>query len=206
MEVTQNRSITDVVNSSLHNGISYDEYRDLIKDLVENNSTTGLDKSEAMVNYTMLNDRRMKRWDKTVKISDEVKSRLSKFQGNVTWLVITESWCGDAAHVVPVIHKIADLHNGIELKLVMRDENEALMNQFLTNGGKAIPKLIMIENTSGNVLDTFGPRPSTATKMVQDYKAEHGKLTDEFKEDLQRWYNTDKGQSTIEDLLRLLAV
>lgn len=206
MEVTQNRSITDVVNSSLHNGISYDEYRDLIKDLVENNSTTGLDKSEAMVNYTMLNDRRMKRWDKTVKISDEVKSRLSKFQGNVTWLVITESWCGDAAHVVPVIHKIADLHNGIELKLVMRDENEALMNQFLTNGGKAIPKLIMIENTSGNVLDTFGPRPSTATKMVQDYKAEHGKLTDEFKEDLQRWYNTDKGQSTIEDLLRLLEV
>ena len=206
MEVTQNRSITDVVNSSLHNGISYDEYRDLIKDLVENNSTTGLDKSEAMVNYTMLNDRRMKRWDKTVKISDEVKSRLSKFQGNVTWLVITESWCGDAAHVVPVIHKIADLHNGIELKLVMRDENEALMNQFLTNGGKAIPKLIMIENTSGNVLDTFGPRPSTATKMVQDYKAEHGKLTDEFKEDLPRWYNTDTGQSTIEDLLRLLAV
>ena len=206
MEVTQNAAITDIIYPSLSNGISYSDYRTLVKTLVENKSTTGHDKSEAMANYTMLNDRRMNRWDKMVKVSDEAKRRLSNFDGNITWLVITESWCGDAAHVVPVIYKIADLHNGIGLKLVMRDDNEALMNQFLTNGGKAIPKLIMIDNTSGNVLDTFGPRPSAATKMVQDYKAEHGKLTSEFKEDLQRWYNKDKGQTVIDDLLKLLKV
>ena len=206
MEVTQNTPITDIINSSLSNGISYIEYRDLVKTLVENNSTTGPDKSEAMVNYTMLNDRRMKRWDKTVKVPDEVKNRLSDFSGDVTWLVITESWCGDAAHVVPAINKIAELHDGIDLKLVLRDENDALMNQFLTNGGKAIPKLIMIDDTTGQVTDTFGPRPSVATKLVNDYKAIHGKLTDEFKEDLQRWYNQDKGQAAIEDLLQLLGV
>lgn len=206
MEVTQNAPITDIINSSLSNGISYSDYRELVKELVENESTTGNDKSESMVNYTMLNDRRMKRWDKTVKMSDGVKDRLSKFKGNVTWLVITESWCGDAAHVVPAINKVAEMHDGIDLKLVLRDDNEALMNQFLTNGGKAIPKLIMIDDTSDEVIDTFGPRPSTATTMVNDYKAEHGKLTDEFKEDLQRWYNKDKGQTAIADLLELLGV
>jgi thiol-disulfide isomerase/thioredoxin len=206
MEITQNTEVKDIIKVSLSKAISYQTYRDLVKGLVENKSTTGTDKSEAMANYTMLNDRRMKRWDKTVKVSDEVKNRLSNFSGSVTWLVITESWCGDAAHVVPAINKLAEMHNDIDLKLVMRDENEALMNQFLTNGGKAIPKLIMIDNTSHKVINTFGPRPNTATKMVQDYKAENGKLTDEFKEDLQRWYNTDKGQSTIEDLLQLLGV
>lgn len=206
MEVTQYTPVIDTIKLSLSKGISYLVYREIVKALVENNSTTGTDKSEAMVNYTMLNDKRMKRWDKTVKVSDEVKNRLSNFSGDVTWLVITESWCGDAAHVVPVINKIAELHDGINLKLVMRDENEALMNQFLTKGGKAIPKLIMIDNASGQVKNTFGPRPSVATKMVNDYKAEHGKITDEFKEDLQRWYNQDKGQSAIGDLLELLEV
>jgi hypothetical protein len=122
----------------------------------------------------------------------------------VTWLVLTESWCGDAAHVIPVINKIAELSDHIDLKLVYRDENEALMNAFLTNGSRSIPKLIMIDSHSGEVLDTFGPRPSEATQLVLDYKAKHGVLTPEFKEELQHWYNTDKGQNTIEDLIQLL--
>ena len=148
----------------------------------------------------------MKRWDKTVKISESAEERLSNFHGDVTWLVITESWCGDAAHVIPVLNKLADRNAGIDLKLVFRDENPELMDQFLTNGGRAIAKLIMIDNTSGEVLDTFGPRPSEATKLVNDYKAEHGTLTPEFKEDLQIWYNRNKGQNIIEDILDLLGV
>ena len=78
------------------------------------------------------------------------------------------------------------------------------MNAFLTNGGKSIPKLIMIDNASNEVINTFGPRPSEATKLVNDYKAEHGKLTPEFKEDLQHWYNKNKGQNAIADLVGLL--
>ena len=88
----------------------------------------------------------------------------------------------------------------------MRDENEDLMNHFLTNGGKAIPKLIMIDRTTNEVLDSYGPRPSEATKLVTEYKNEHGLLTQEFKEDLQHWYNADKGQNVIQDLMSLLDV
>ena len=51
------------------------------------------------------------------------------------------------------------------------------------------------------ILFTYGPRPSTATKMVEDFKTMHGHLTAEFKEDLQRWYNKDKGQTAFNDLL-----
>jgi hypothetical protein len=105
---------------------------------------------------------------------------------------------------MPVMNKVADLNDGIDFRVVLRDENEALMNQFLTNGGKSIPKLIMLDNTTGDIVNTFGPRPSEATKLVNDYKAEHGKLTPEFKEDLQQWYNKDKGQNAIKDLVALL--
>ncbi|WP_438964194.1 thioredoxin family protein [Winogradskyella sp.] len=204
MEVQDKLMINDIIKDSLNNSISYNEYRDLVVNLVAVNSTTGNKKTEALANYTMLNDRRMKRWDKTVKLSEETKTAIESYNKKVTWLVITESWCGDAAHIMPIIHKVAELNDNIDFRIVLRDGNDALMNEFLTNGGRAIPKLIMIDKSSNEVVNTFGPRPTVAIDMVNNYKAKHGKLTPEFKEDLQRWYNKDKGQSTIQDLVKLL--
>lgn len=197
--------MNDIIKESLIKSQSYQDYRNMVKQLVENNSTTGEDKSEAMINYTMLNDRRMKRWDKTVKIPQEIQDRIAEFNEKITWLVLTESWCGDAAHLMPVMNKIAELNNNIDFRVILRDENDELMNQFLTNGSKSIPKLIMIDNASGEVINSYGPRPDEATKMVNDYKKEHSVLTPEFKEDLQRWYNKDKGQSTLKDLTAMLS-
>jgi thiol-disulfide isomerase/thioredoxin len=196
--------IKDIISQSLKKAMTYQEYRATVSKFVDENSTTGHEKTEALANYTVLNDRRMKRWDKTVKLADTAKTKIENSKTKVTWLVITESWCGDAAHIMPVINKVAELNANIEYKVVLRDENDALMNQFLTNGGKSIPKLIVLDDSTKEVLNTFGPRPSVATKLVSDYKSEHGNLTPEFKEDLQRWYNKDKGQSTIDDLLNLL--
>jgi hypothetical protein len=206
MNTLKDTLVKDIISESLKQAISYQDYRDLVKKLVIEESTTGNEKTEDLANYTMLNDRRMKRWDKTLKISEDSVERVSSFKGDITWLVITESWCGDAAHVIPALSKVAELSSNINLKLVLRDENEDLMDQFLTNGGRAIAKLIMIDNATGDVIDTYGPRPIDATKLVNDYKQKHGKLTPEFKEDLQTWYNKDKGQSVMHDTLSLLGV
>jgi thiol-disulfide isomerase/thioredoxin len=192
-----------VIKDSLQGSMSYSTYRNLVKILVEENSNSGIEKNEDLANYTVLNDKRMNRWDKTLKISEESQLKLSFFNSNITWLVITESWCGDAAHIVPVLYKIAE-HININFRVVLRDENLELMDMFLTNGARAVPKLIMIDNVSGEVLNTFGPRPSEATQMVLDYKAKHGVITPEFKEDLQLWYNKDKGQNIVNDITELL--
>lgn len=193
------------IEKSLENAMSYQEYRDLVDNLVENNGTTGLEQTENLISFTQLNARRMKRWDKTLKISEEAKAKILGLKKPVTWLVITESWCGDAAHVVPVINKLAELNTNVDLKLVLRDENLELIDMFLTNGGRAIAKLIIIDNETGEVLGTFGPRPTEATAMVNNYKAKHGMLTPEFKEELQVWYNKNKGQNIIEDITSLLS-
>lgn len=195
--------IKDIILQSLENSISYNQYLKIIDQKVIENSTTGKEKTQVLAEYTKLNQRRMKRWNKTVKISEVHSQQIKSFKAPVTWLVITESWCGDAAHLIPVIAKVASLNPHISLKLVLRDEHPKLMNAFLTNGGKAIPKLIMLDEHL-NVLNTFGPRPSKATAMVNNYKAKHGTLSAEFKEELQHWYNKDKGQSTINDLVSLL--
>tara|TARA_R110002167_G_scaffold69375_3_gene195483 strand:+ start:27530 stop:28150 length:621 start_codon:yes stop_codon:yes gene_type:complete len=192
-----------IITESLQHSMSYKAYRELMKKLVAEKGTTGLEKTEALINYTVLNDRRMNRWDKTLKLSEESQTRLAHFHENISWLVITESWCGDAAHIVPVLNKLAEAIN-IDFRVVLRDENLELMDTFLTNGARAVPKLIMIDNVTGDVINTFGPRPNEATQMVIDYKEKHGVITPEFKEDLQLWYNKDKGESIIKDISELL--
>ena len=183
METTQ-LDLANVIEESLKKSLSYQDYRTLLSRLVEENATTGTNQSEALINYTALNDRRMKRWDKTIKISEADKITIKNATVNQTWIVLTESWCGDAAHVIPVINKVAELNSGINLQLVLRDENEQLMDLFLTNGGKSIPKLIQFDNTTKTVLNSYGPRPTEATKLVNDFKKKNGTLTAEFKEDL----------------------
>jgi hypothetical protein len=192
-----------VIKDSLQGSMSYSTYRNLVKILVEEKTNSGIEKNEDLANYTVLNDKRMNRWDKTLKISAESQLQLSFFNSNITWLVITESWCGDAAHIVPVLYKIAE-HININFRVVLRDENLELMDMFLTNGARAVPKLIMIDNVSGEVLNTYGPRPSEATQMVLEYKAKHGVITPEFKEELQLWYNKNKGENIVNDMTELL--
>ena len=87
------------------------------------------------------------------------------------------------------------------MKVLLRDENEELMNQFLTNGGKAIPKLIIIEEETLEVLDHWGPRPEGASKLISDYKATHGIVDEIAKTELQKWYLQDKGFSTQKEII-----
>lgn len=192
-----------ILEKSLENTLTYQEYKDLVKTLLAEGKSTGPNQSEALTNYSMLNDRRMKRLDKTIKITEETAQQVKKVTEPQTWLVLTEGWCGDAAQNLPVLHKMAELNDNINLKLVLRDDNLELMDLFLTNGGRSIPKLIALDEDN-NVIDTWGPRPAVATKMVADYKAEYGFLDAQFKQDLQVWYNKDKGISTQEDFVKII--
>ncbi len=196
----------DIIESSLENSFTYTEYRAMVSDLLAQGKSTGENQTEDYLNYSKLGNARMKRLDKKFHLSEKTQELLQKSIKNTTWIVLTEGWCGDAAHALPVIHKIADLAESVDLKIVLRDENEELMNQFLTNGSKSIPKLVVLDTETKEVIDTWGPRPSIATKMVNDYKEAKGSLDPEFKEELQVWYNKDKGENIENDMLKLLRV
>ena len=191
-----------ITEKSLKNTISYQEYRNLVSNLLADGKSTGPNQSEDLTHYSLLNDKRMKRLDKTIRISEKTITEIQTINEPQTWLVITEGWCGDAAQNLPVVNKIAEANNNIQLKIVLRDENLELMDLFLTNGGRAIPKLIALDKEN-NVINTWGPRPTVATKMVADYKAEHGSLDAQFKQDLQVWYNKDKGKSVQDDFVKI---
>ncbi len=193
-----------LIEQSVQKAMDYTQYNLLFKQLVEEEKSTG-EHSQMKVDYTKLNFSRTKRLDKTAKVSDEAMKVFKIISEKQTWLVISEPWCGDAAQTLPYLNKIVQHSDNIDLKIVLRDENLDLMNQFLTNGSQSIPIIIMLDEAM-NVLQTFGPRSKAATKLVTDYKKEHGVIDDAFKEILQVWYNNDKGVSIVNDIMETIQI
>ena len=178
----------------LERSMSYVEYLKLIDNLLLEGKTTGTNQSEAMFNYGKINRQRMHRLEKTVELSEAVISAAKNTKRRVIWLILTEGWCGDAAQNIPVIEKIASQSGSIETRYILRDENLDLMDQFLTNGARSIPKLIAIDAETLEVIGTWGSRPAPAQKLFYELK-EQGIEKSLIMEDLQRWYNADKSQT-----------
>ncbi len=202
----QNTVMKSIIEKSLSQSYSYSDYRDYIKTLLKEGKSTGNEQSEALTHYSELNEIRMNRLEKTIVIADENVQKLQRLQKEYIWLVISEGWCGDAAQILPVIYKMAQLSESVDLKIVFRDENEELMNLFLTNGSKSIPKLIIIDKNTLEILGDFGPRPVGATQLILDYKKQHGLIDEKAKTDLQLWYLHDKGLSTQKEIMDLMNV
>ncbi|MFY0482713.1 thioredoxin family protein [Flavobacterium sp. PLA-1-15] len=196
--------MNDIIKESLERSFSYSQYRTMVSNLLQEGKSSGNTQSDDLLHYSLLNETRMNRLEKTIKISDENLLKLKNLNKEYMWLVISEGWCGDAAQLLPIFNKMADVSDNVELKIVFRDENEALMNLFLTNGGKSIPKIIILDKHTLNVIADWGPRPSGATKLMKDYKEKFGVIDETIKTELQLWYLHDKGISTQNEILNLL--
>jgi hypothetical protein len=182
------------MKSYIEKSMTYAEYLELIDDLLAEGKTTGANQSEAMVNYGKLNRQRMKRLEKTVELSDNLKEKARAVNRRMIWLIITEGWCGDAAQNIPTIEKIAAASPNVETRYVLRDENLELADKYLTYNARSIPKLIVFDAETLQELGTWGPRPQAA--MDYFFEMKHAGLEKpQMMENLQRWYNTDKEES-----------
>lgn len=84
-------------------------------------------------------------------------------------LVITEDWCGDAMMNNAILRKITDTAD-VDVHCVYRDENLELMDRYLTNGGRSIPKYIILSE-DGQVLADWGPRAPKVQEFVDEKKS-----------------------------------
>jgi len=194
------------INSELlDSAFTYEAYRTFLDELLAEGKTTGPNQSESMINYATLNQRRMRKWDKIGKLTPELTTRLLQISSPTTWLVITEGWCGDAAQNLPFLNKMAELNPNITLKLVLRDEHPELMDEFLTNGGRSIPKVIGLDE-SLNVLGSWGPKPIPMQKEFLENKVSQERTGKEFTEYLHLWYAKDKGLTLQNEILAILDV
>ena len=185
-------------------GLTYAQYRVLVDELLAVGKTTGPDNDEAMLHYTKMNVQRMKRVEKTTVLNDDLLAAIQHVKEKYHFLVITEGWCGDAAQIVPVIDKIVSAApDKFTLRLVLRDKNIPLIDTYLTNGGRAIPVLLVLDENNEVVLPKWGPRPAILQLLLAEWRKEY---TGQAKvaELLHGWYAKDKTLETQKELTEIL--
>jgi hypothetical protein len=185
---------------------SYDEYMSLMESYSKLDVTSGNDQSPEKINFTKINLTRMKRWNKTIVLDPVLIKLIQNLKGQQCWTVITEAWCGDGAQNIPALAKIAEASEGkINFQLVFRDDNPQFMNQYLTNGGQAIPKLIARDG-SGTDLFCWGPRPAHAISIMRNWKANPMNIPkSEIEVTLHIWYAQNKQQDLMMEIRDLVA-
>lgn len=188
--------------SRIDQAMTYNEYRDLLDRLIKINQTTGNNQSEEMLHYAKMNLQRMQRIEKTT-IVPLLQQKIEQIKGKYTFLILTEGWCGDAAQILPILGKLATFNNNIQLLVLLRDENLDIMDAYLTNGGRAIPKIILLETETLKEITNWGPRPKEAQKLVWDMKNE-GKSHEEINLQLHTWYAKDKTKTIQAEFIELL--
>ncbi len=185
---------------------SYATYRQLLDDLRAAGKTTGPQQTPELLAYAQLNEQRMSRLDKTVKLLPELAAAAASLRENYIWLIITEGWCGDAAQTVPVMEAVAQASAGhLRTAYVLRDENPDLIDQYLTGSSRSIPKLVVLHAATLTEATHWGPRPAEAQALISKLKAE-GMAHDDFIKELHTWYAHDRTQATQRELLALVGV
>ena len=190
--------LKEIIKKALGKSMSSGEYEDMLQSYGKEGKTSGA-QNEDLVYYTKLNAQRSRRINKTLEPNSTLVKQV-KALPKQTWILITETWCGDAANSVPVIAKLSEENPDIDLRIVLRDENTELMDQFLTKGGRSIPKLIGLD-ADHNVLFDWGPRPEEAQEMYWNWRESENRIPySEFHIVLQKWYNDNKAEGVQQEL------
>lgn len=202
---TPNSATTPAVTADEIAGASrYAEYRQLVDQLLAAGKTTGPTQNEDLLAYARLNQQRMVRLEKTVQVQPDLQAAVQQLPRRYVWLVITEGWCGDAAQLVPVLDAVAKASDGqIETRYLLRDEHLPLMDRYLTNGSRSIPKLVVLRADTLTEAAVWGPRSAPAHQLVLRLKAE-GLPLKEAATQLHAWYAQDKTLTTQQELLALV--
>lgn len=184
------------------NTITWKEYLNKFEEILNQENPEVPYNDPAFFDYLKLNNSRQNRWLKKGEINKELTEVIKRIDEKQTWYLIVEPWCGDAAHSAPFIYLMSEINTNITLKVVLRDTPPLMIENYLTNGGKSIPKLI-IRNSAEKDLLVWGPRPLSSQNLFQKLKDENADF-EKTKIELQKWYNKDKGVSIQNEFTQLL--
>ena len=106
--------------------MNWSEYIIYFNEVLEGKiSTTPYDDPHFM-EYTKLNISRMNRWLKQGFLNEELVAKLKGISTPQNWVLITEPWCGDAAHIVPFVYLLSEVNPLITLEIQLRDTDSEI--------------------------------------------------------------------------------
>lgn len=140
---------------------------------------------------------------KTARIPEWATERLIATGRDWNLLVLSEDWCGDASNTVPLMARLAEATPRLRLRILKRDENLDLMDRYLTNGSRSIPIAIVLDDKFQPVAH-WGPRAADLQDFVLSEKRAGRRQSDEIYKDARRWYERDRGKTTLDELISVI--
>ena len=193
------------ISPQITNWFDYETFKALVNANASIGETSGGEKTSERVEATKINAVRMNRIDKQITLQENTVKTLSKIRAQWTWTIIAETWCGDGAQTIPIIAQMAAQNPNITLQIILRDENPEVMNAYLTNGSRSIPKLICTDTKTKQELGTWGPRPTQIQEQARLFKEENPMAPhEEFVKNLHLVYARDKGESVQLEFTQLI--
>ncbi len=114
--------------------------------------------------------------------------------------MLADDWCGDALNTLPLIDRLVDASEKVEMRIVPRDRFPEIRDRHLTNGSRSIPMVLLLDE-DGDLRGSWGPRPTRLQALFE------GGLrplpSKERYRELRRWYAQDRGASTIREIAEL---
>jgi hypothetical protein len=186
----------------LATGLPYPAYRQHIAEALA--TLTPDEKLAKMLPYYQQAVNRMDAITPTVTLLPELQAALDHLSERYLWAIITEGWCGDASHTVPIIEAVAAASGGhLTTRYFLRDSHPDLIDRYLTNGGRAIPIAVLLHADSLTEAGVWGPRPAPLQAIHQALKTREAP----FKEvitTVNTWYDQDASRTTQQELLALV--
>lgn len=140
----------------------------------------------------------------TIHLLPELQTALASLTQRYVWAIITEGWCGDASHTVPLLEAVAQASGGhIETRYFLRSTSTDLIDRYLTNGGRAMPIAVLLHADSLTEAAVWGPRPAPLQALMQDLKARQTDPKD-ITAQAHAWYDQDDTRTTQHELLALV--
>lgn len=186
------------ITENTYYNMNWEEYEKKFDEILNADFPTGMYAEESVLIYTKLNEARQGRWLKKAQLLPELVEFLKNLTSKQHWVVITEHWCGDASHIVPIIQLLQATTDMVTVDYQLRDSNSEI-EKYLYKGGKAIP-ILVVRDENGKDLFHWGPRPAPAQELYFSLKGSDEPYED-MKIALQKWYNADRAVSLQKELL-----
>jgi hypothetical protein len=185
-----------------HLGLDYPAYLRIMAERAAAGTADLTAEQAEKVEYTRLNLHRSQRIGHAWRPSPHLAELLDRIHDPQLWLVLTEPWCGDSAQCLPCLAVMAEGRPAVDLRLLLRDDNLDIMDEFLTDRKRSIPKLVAFD-LAGKILFQWGPRP-VAAQAVFDAATAEGLEKPQKAERLHLWYGRDRGRALDTEFVTLL--
>jgi len=94
---------------------------------------------------------------RSVELTDDQRRVLGSFVRRMPVLVVSGIWCGDCVQQGPLLERIAEANDCIELRWLDRDEHPELSSRLRINGGDRVPVVVFLSEDYDPV-SIFGDR------------------------------------------------